>query len=67
MEESEKNLMTELENGQTAIEASSITRANESAGEFKETAKTEEDSEASKSAILDKLDEKKKELVSEFI
>ncbi|RXH99827.1 hypothetical protein DVH24_021629 [Malus domestica] len=54
MEENERNLRYELENAQTALDA------NESIGDPKTTVETENDVEALKKAILEKLEERNK-------
>lgn len=56
-------MRAELENAQTALNASQSHRTDGLVGESKTTDETGQDTEESRSAILDKLDEKKKELV----
>lgn len=63
MEETEKNLKVELGNVQTATDAGQSDRRDELAGESKTTNETEQDTEESNSAILEKLENKKNELV----
>lgn len=63
MEEIENNLRIELENVQIALDAGQSDTKAELAGESKTTDETGQDTEESKSAILDKLENKKKELV----
>lgn len=63
MEEIENNLRIELENVQIALDASQSDRKGKLVGESKTTDETGQDTEESKSAILDKLENKNKELV----
>ncbi|KAF3443943.1 hypothetical protein FNV43_RR13633 [Rhamnella rubrinervis] len=64
MEEIENNLRIELENVQIALDACQSDRKDELVGESKTADETEQDTEESKSAILEKLENKKKELSS---
>ncbi|KAM0997651.1 hypothetical protein ACFX2I_007496 [Malus domestica] len=64
MEENERNLRYELENAHTALDASRSGQSDESIGDPKTTVETENDVEALKKAILEKLEESKKELAS---
>lgn len=64
MDESERNLRDELENAETTFDASRSGQSDESTGDPNTTFETENDVEASKKAILEKLEERKKELVS---
>ncbi|KAM1954448.1 hypothetical protein EV1_023620 [Malus domestica] len=64
MDESERNLRDELENAETALDASRSGQSDESTGDPNTTVETENDIEASKKAILEKLEERKKDLVS---
>ncbi|KAL5582003.1 hypothetical protein UlMin_014445 [Ulmus minor] len=64
MEETEKNLRAELENAQSVLEAGRSGRTEESVGESNMTVETGQGTEASKSAILNDLENKKKELSS---
>lgn len=63
MEETERDLRVKLENAQTALDVSRSGESRDSIGDSKMTIETELDIEASKKAILDKLEERKKELV----
>ncbi|KAM3760415.1 hypothetical protein ACB098_01G191700 [Castanea mollissima] len=64
MDETEKNLRAELESTQAAFVASQSGRSSDSAVESKVSDNTEPDTEVMKSAILEKLENKKKELSS---
>ncbi|XP_048435019.1 chromosome partition protein Smc-like [Pyrus x bretschneideri] len=64
MDESEGNLRDELENAETALDASRSGQSDESTGDPNTTVETENDVEASKKAILEKFEERKKELSS---
>ncbi|CAN6702268.1 unnamed protein product [Malus baccata var. baccata] len=64
LDENERNLRYELENAQTALDASRSGQSDESTGDPKMTVETENDIEASKKAVLEKLEERKKELSS---
>ncbi|KAL6287607.1 hypothetical protein ACE6H2_011997 [Prunus campanulata] len=64
MEEIERDLRVKLENAQTALDVSRSGESHDSIGDPKMTIETELDIEASKKAILDKLEERKKELSS---
>ncbi|KAM1659015.1 hypothetical protein ACFXTN_043116 [Malus domestica] len=63
MEENERNLRCNLENVQTALDASRPGQSDESISDPKTTVETENDVQALKKAILEKLEERKKELV----
>ncbi|CAN6574532.1 unnamed protein product [Malus baccata var. baccata] len=62
LDENERNLRYELENAQIALDASRSGQSDESTGDPKMTVETENDIEASKKAVLEKLEERKKEL-----
>ncbi|KAA8530534.1 hypothetical protein F0562_005243 [Nyssa sinensis] len=62
MDSTEKNLKAELENVQAALAAGQSRKSGEFLIESKTTVEAQEDTEASKSACLDKLENKKKEL-----
>ncbi|KAM1009925.1 hypothetical protein ACFX13_046174 [Malus domestica] len=64
LDENERNLRYELENAQTALDASRSGQSDESTGDPKTTVETENDIEASKKAVIEKLEERKKELSS---
>ena len=63
MDETEQTLMEELENAETALDARQSGKSSESVVASEMTAEAGPDAEAEKSAILEKLDNKKKELV----
>ncbi|KAM1126872.1 hypothetical protein FF2_041575 [Malus domestica] len=64
MDENERNLIYDFENAQTTSDnASRSGQSDESIGDLKTTVETENDVEALKKAILEKLEERKKELV----
>nr|XP_034923994.1 GRIP1-associated protein 1-like isoform X2 [Populus alba] len=64
MDETEQTLMEELENAETALDARQSGKSFESVVASEMTAEAGPDAEAEKSAILEKLDNKKKELSS---
>ncbi|KAM1076380.1 hypothetical protein ACFX19_024321 [Malus domestica] len=64
MDESERNLRDELENAETALDASLSGQSDESTGDPNTTVETENDVEASNKAILEKLEERHNELSS---
>ncbi|PRQ53189.1 hypothetical protein RchiOBHm_Chr2g0163761 [Rosa chinensis] len=64
MEDTEKNLIDELENAQTALDTSRSRGSDEAVGNSKTSVETGDDMESSKKAMLDKLEEKKRELSS---
>ncbi|KAL6136717.1 hypothetical protein ACLB2K_062012 [Fragaria x ananassa] len=64
MEDTEKNLRDELENAQTALDISRSHGSDESIGNSKTIVETGDDIESSKKAILDKLEERKREMSS---
>ncbi|KAJ6936328.1 hypothetical protein NC652_011137 [Populus alba x Populus x berolinensis] len=64
MDETEQTLMEELENAETALDARQSEKSFESVVASEMTAEVGPDAEAEKSAILEKLDNKKKELSS---
>lgn len=63
MDETEKNLRAELESTEAAFVASQSGRSSDSADESKVSVNAEPDTEVMKSATLEKLENKKKELV----
>jgi DNA-directed RNA polymerase specialized sigma subunit len=63
LEDTEKNLRDELENAQTALDTSRSRGSDEAVGNSKTSVETGDDMESSKKAILDKLEERKRELV----
>lgn len=63
MDETEKNLRAEQESTQAAFVANQSGRSSDSAVESKVSVNAEPDTEGMKSAILGKLENKKKELV----
>ncbi|XP_059670532.1 uncharacterized protein LOC132316052 [Cornus florida] len=64
MDLTEKDLKAELENAKAALDDCQAGKSGEFLCESKMTVESQEDTEASKSAILDKLENKKKELCS---
>jgi hypothetical protein len=63
MDETEQALMEELENAETAMDAGQHGNSGESVNASETTVEAGSDAEAAKSDILEKLDNKKKELV----
>ncbi|XP_061999406.1 uncharacterized protein LOC133716760 [Rosa rugosa] len=63
LEDTEKNLRDELENAQTALDTGRSRGSDEAVGNSKTSVETGDDMESSKKAILDKLEERKRELV----
>ncbi|XP_062028635.1 uncharacterized protein LOC133744559 [Rosa rugosa] len=62
LEDTEKNLRDELENAQTALDTSRSRGSDEAVGNSKTSVETGDDMESSKKAILDMLEERKREL-----
>lgn len=63
MELTEENLTTELENVQSAMHATRSGKPSELLNDSKFLVEDQEDTEASKSDLAEKLEEKKRELV----
>lgn len=63
MDETEQALMEELENAETAMDCRQHGNSGESVNASETTVEAGSDAEAAKSDILEKLDNKKKELV----
>lgn len=63
MDETEKNLRMELESSEAALVASQSDESSDSVVQSKMLAEGGVDAEVSRSALLDKLENKKKELV----
>jgi hypothetical protein len=63
MDETEQALMEELENAETAMDAGQHGNSGESVNASETAVEAGSDAEAAKSDILEKLDNKKKELV----
>lgn len=59
----EQNLIAELERANASVDASHSGESNGMLNESQQTVKAQEDANAAKSALMEKLDSKKKELV----